>query len=370
MMTHKNGHKSRIDGISSDYSQRRSYSSRGIVDKKSFHDEQKNIDSHDVASISASNAEIYIEKCSRLFVHPTGPSSILNPKITTIAKRPSETGNAGQRIEIYVNHFKINFCTPPNKVIVYQFDVDVEILMSDSSWYSCGKDERIQVMKQIINKENFPLVWYDEGKNLYSIENLMLNLRKKEYQCEINDKNTGQTNRFRFLILNLVKIYTLKTIFDFIQNKISIKPHGLVKILESLFKQTQRSDIITIKNQSYRKHQGGAIGLASGFYQSIVLCERGLTLNINKSFVSFYQNYNLVQFLSCYMGHDIQKNGISSKDQALLVEKILKFLWFIMLYQEDDCQYRLKSFGRPANQHKYIINGDEPLTAVNYFNDR
>ncbi|CAF2155870.1 unnamed protein product [Rotaria magnacalcarata] len=202
-----------------------------------------------------------------------------------------------------------------------------------------------------------------------------VNLRKKEYQCEINDKNTGQTNRFRFLILNLVKIYTLKTMFDFIQNKISIKPHGLVKSLESLFKQTQRSDLITIKNQSYRKHQrfddlGDAIGLASGFYQSIVLCERGLTLNINKSFVSFYQNYNLVQFLSCYMGRDIQKNGISSKDQALLVEKILKFLWFIILYQEDDCQYRLKSFGCPANQHKYIINGNEPLTAVNYFNDR
>ncbi|CAM4828389.1 unnamed protein product [Rotaria magnacalcarata] len=202
-------------------------------------------------------------------------------------------------------------------------------------------------MKQIINREKFPLVWYDEGKNLYSIENLMLNLRKKEYQCEINDKNTGQTNKFRFSILNLVKIYTLKTMFDFIQNKISIKPHGLVKILES-----------------------GAIGLASGFYQIIVLCGRGLTLNINKSFVSFYQNYNLVQFLSCYMGRDTQKNGISSKDQALLVEKILKFLWFIILYQEDDCQYRLKSFGCPANQHKYIINGNEPLTAVNYFNDR
>ncbi|CAM4850701.1 unnamed protein product [Rotaria magnacalcarata] len=83
--SYKNDHKSRIDGISSDYSQRRSYSS---------------------------------QKCSRLFVHPTSPSSILNPKITTIAKRPSETGNAGQRIEIYVNHFKI-FCTPPNKMILY-----------------------------------------------------------------------------------------------------------------------------------------------------------------------------------------------------------------------------------------------------------
>jgi hypothetical protein len=241
---------------------------------------------------------------------------------------------AGQRIEIYTNHFKINFCTSPNKIILYQFDVDVEILMSDGSWYSCEKDERLQVMKEIINKGNFPLVWYDEGQNLYSFENLMLNLRKKEYQCEINDKNTGQTKRFR-LILNLVKTYRLKTLFDFIQKQNSIKPHDRVKILETLFKQTQtqRSDIITIKNQSYRKHQhlddlgtkkklflfekknyfdffsGGGIGLASGFYQSIVLCERGLILNINTSFISCYQNDNLVQFLSCYMGNDIQKNG-------------------------------------------------------------
>ncbi|CAF4800502.1 unnamed protein product [Rotaria sp. Silwood1] len=274
-----------------------------------------------------------------------------NPKITTIAKRP-ETGNAGQLIKIYTNHFTINFCTPPNKIILYQFDVDVEILMSDGSWYSCGKDERLQVMKKIINKENFPLVWYDEGKNLYSIENLI----------------------FRFLILNLVKIYTLKKIIDFIQKRISIEPHDLVKILDILFKQTKRSDIITIKNQSYRKHQrlddlGGGIGLGSCSYQSIILCERGLTLNINKSFVTFYQNYNLVQFLSCYMNHDIQKNGISSKDQALLVRKLLKFLWFVVRCEAEACQYRLKSFGRPANQHKYIINGNEQITAVDYFND-
>ncbi|CAF3810043.1 unnamed protein product [Rotaria sp. Silwood1] len=202
-----------------------------------------------------------------------------NPKITTIAKRP-ETGNAGQLIKIYTNHLTINFCTPPNKIILYQFDVDVEILMSDE---------------------------------------------KKEYQCEINDKNTGQTNRFRFLILNLVKIYTLKKIIDFIQKRISIEPHDLVKILDILFKQTKRSDIITIKNQSYRKHQrlddlGGGIGLGSCFYQSIMLCERGLTLNINKSFVTFYQNYNLVQFLSCYMNHDIQKNElIINEDNRLIL---------------------------------------------------
>ncbi len=90
---------------------------------------------------------------------------------------------AGQRIEIYTNHFKINFCTSLNKKNLYQFDVDVEQLMFDPTCDSCEKDERLQVMKRIITGANLPLVWYDEGKTLYSFENLLLTLRKKKYQC-------------------------------------------------------------------------------------------------------------------------------------------------------------------------------------------
>ena len=145
---------------------------------------------------------------------------------------------AGQRIDLYTNHFKINFSKRTNETILYQFDVDVELLMRDGSWRSCKKDERLQVMKTIFERENFPLVWYDEGKNLYATENLTLNL-KKEYQCEIIHKKTGRTNKFRFLILNLVKTYELKNIFDFIQKKIPVRPHDPVRILETLFKQTQ-----------------------------------------------------------------------------------------------------------------------------------
>jgi hypothetical protein len=37
---------------------------------------------------------------------------------------------------------------------------------------------------------------------------------------------------------------------------------------------------------------GDGRGLASGFYQAIVLCERGPTLNINNTFSCFYQNFN------------------------------------------------------------------------------
>lgn len=161
---------------------------------------------------------------------------------------------AGQPIEVYTNHFRLNFSKGSSEIILYQFDVDVEVLIRDGSWRSCKKDERLQVIKKIIEQEHFPLVWYDEGKNLYAIENLTLNL-KKEYQCEITHKKTDRTNKYRFLIINLVKTYELKNIFDFIHKKVPIRPHDPIRILETLFKQTQRYDMITIKNQSYPKHQ-------------------------------------------------------------------------------------------------------------------
>jgi hypothetical protein len=51
--------------------------------------------------------------------------------------------------------------------------------------------------------------------------------------------------------------------------------------------------------------------MALGFYQGIVLGQGGPTLNINNTFCCFYQNYNLVEFLSCYLNRDIRKHGKS-----------------------------------------------------------
>ena len=101
----------------------------------------------------------------------------------------------GRPIEVLTNHFKIEFSQKSEPIILYQFDVDVEILMRDGSWRSCKRDERFQVMKTIIERENFPLVWYDQGKNLYSIENLTLKL-KNEYECEITHKKNRSKKSF------------------------------------------------------------------------------------------------------------------------------------------------------------------------------
>ena len=160
----------------------------------------------------------------------------------------------GQRVELYTNHFKIEFEKNSQSSMIYQFDVDVEILMRDGSWRSCKRDERFQVIKTIIEREKFPLVWYDQGKSLYAKENLTVNFNK-EYECQIKHKKTDRTNRFRFLLINLVKTYDLKIIFDFIQRKIPLRPHDPVRILEILLKQTQRIDMVNIKNRSYPKHQ-------------------------------------------------------------------------------------------------------------------
>ncbi|CAF4641342.1 unnamed protein product, partial [Rotaria sp. Silwood2] len=285
---------SRIDEISSDYSQRHACSSTRIINEKASRNGQIENGSYDVVPKAPSENGIDTKKRSYSVARPTIRSAVPNSQLTTIIKRPSQSGRAGQQIELYTNHFRINFSKQSNEIILYQFDVDVELLIRDGSWRSCKKDE--------------------------------------QYECELVHQRTERTNKFRFLIINLVKTYELKNIFDFIQKKISLRPHDPVRILETLFKQTQRSDMITIKNQSYPKHQrlddlGDGRGLASGFYQAIVLGEHGPTLNINNTFCCFYQNYNLVEFLSCYLSHDIRQHGIPAKDYPLLVRKVLKSLW-------------------------------------------
>ncbi|CAF1268322.1 unnamed protein product [Rotaria sp. Silwood1] len=373
---------SRPEESSSEPSQRRSYSTTGVEEKPSTSSSQSSTFTESVSTSAVPKTSSDIgsdtKKRSRSFMRPPLRSAVPDSQLISLARRPAQPGRVGQRIELYTNHFKIEFLNINEPIILYQFDVDVEILLRDGSWRPSKKDERFQVMRKIIEREQFPLIWYDEGRNLYSTQNLTLTL-KKEYECEIVHKKTGRTNRFRFLLINLVKTYDLKTIFDFIKRRIPVRPHDPVRILETLFKQTQRAEMITIKNQSYPKNQklddlGDGRGLASGFYQAMVLGERGPTLNINNNFCCFYQNYNLVEFISCYLGQDIRRNGISPKDQPLLVRKILKSLWFATSHTNQIRKYRLKSFGPSSNEYTFSKDHGEgegeQISVTDYFQEK
>ncbi|CAF5001989.1 unnamed protein product [Rotaria sp. Silwood1] len=158
---------SRIDDISSDYSQHRAHSLTGLINET-----------------TSRNGQI-----------ENGSYAVPNSQLITIIKRPSQSEHAGQKVELYTNHFRINFSKQTNELILYQFDF--KLFVRDGLWRSCRKDERLQVLKKILEQEHFPLVWYDEGKNLYSIENLILNY-EQAYQCEIKHEPTGRTNKFLF----------------------------------------------------------------------------------------------------------------------------------------------------------------------------
>ena len=66
--------------------------------------------------------------------------------------------------------------------------------------------------------------------------------------------------------------------------------------------------------------------------------------------------------------------GISSKDQPLLVRKILKSLWFATRHTNQIRKYRFKSFGRSSNEHTFTKehgnNQGEQITVVDYFQEK
>jgi eukaryotic translation initiation factor 2C len=62
--------------------------------------------------------------------------------------------------------------------------------------------------------------------------------------------------------------------------------------------------------------------------------------------------------------------GIPLKDHPLIVRKVLKSLWFVTSHTNQVRRYRLKSFGRPANEHKFVKDQGEQITVADYFDDK
>ncbi|CAF1053357.1 unnamed protein product [Rotaria sordida] len=362
------------DDIPPDYSQLDSYPSNGIINQKSSHDDQTENGSYNISSTVAIRSNVSNLQKKKIDI------PILQAGRGTVHWFKSIEFNfllffflAGEQTVVYTNHFSIKFGKPANEVIIYQYDINVKILMSDGSWRTCIKDERLEALQKLIKEEHFPLVWYDDEKNLYAAKSLISTFTK-DYEFEIDHNAIDKNNKFRCSI-SLVKTYELKNIFNVIQERKSTQLDDQVKIFDVLFKHIQRSNMITIENELYPKCQllndlGDGRGIGSGFYQAIVFGERGPTLNINNIYRCFYQSYNLIKFISCYLNYDIQLYGILPEDHTLLIENILKFLWFVIKSSNKICQYRLKSFGCSASEHKYAIDGTKQITAVDYFHDK
>ncbi|CAF1938445.1 unnamed protein product [Rotaria magnacalcarata] len=301
---------------------------------------------------STSRSSVGRARSTRTFRHSLR-SAVPESSVIAMAKRPDRGGTAGQNLQMYTNHFK---CNIPRTLKCHQYDIELEAANRDGTWRPAKKDDRFFVLKKIIDREHFPFVWYDEGKSLYSIE-LLVDL-KSQYEIMIKDKKSDREQKYRLLLINLVKSYDIQVLWDFIENKIPIRPRDPIRILETLLKQTTRATMVCAKNQFYDRHQqlddlGDGRGLAHGSYQAMFLTKIGATLNINSTFTCFYQPLNLVDFLCEYLQHDIIRDGIDEREQQLLLRKVLKPIWLETHHTESVRKYRIRGFGASARQHTF-----------------
>lgn len=175
-------------------------------------------------------------------------SAVPESAVLTPVHRPDQGGKVGKTIEVYTNHFRVKF----SDEIVNQYDIEIYMIGRDNKPRLARKDERWETVQRIAKREkNFPVIWYDEGKTIYTRE--LLTDFTKPLQITFTVNNEDKT--FQLHILNLVRQEKIRDIYDFIEKKTSIRPRESIRIIETLFKQGARNDLIAIKNQFYDRRQ-------------------------------------------------------------------------------------------------------------------
>ncbi|CAM4809194.1 unnamed protein product [Rotaria magnacalcarata] len=262
-------------------------------------------------------------------------------------RRPDDGGSSGTAISVYTNHFRVDI---NEDATINQYDVDIVIVDSNGKSRPARKDDRWETMQRIAKeKKNFPLVWYDDGKTLYTRE-LLPDLGKP---IEIKMKKGDEVKTFQLNIKNLVRQDKIKNIFDFIQKKITIRPRETIRIIETLFKQRARNDLVCVRNQFYNRSQilddlQDGRGMAKGFYQALFLTRCGPTLNVNLTFTCFYMPLNFVEFARKYLRKDIITNF--TEYEAKIFKKLIRDLLIETEHTGRTIRYKFRGFGCPANQ--------------------
>ncbi|CAF3771180.1 unnamed protein product [Rotaria sp. Silwood1] len=274
--------------------------------------------------------------------------------------RPDEYGKVGKSIQIYTNHFRVSI----DDAIINQYDIEISMIRRDGNLCSARKDERWQTLKELARKEkNFPIVWYDEGKNLYTRELLTDFTKPIRIQIKINNEN----KIFEFKVLNLVRQEKIRDIFDFINGRTEIKPRDPIRVIETLFKQSIRNDLVCIRNNFYSRHQqlidlGDGRGMANGFHQALCLTHSGPTLNINLAFTCFYLPLNFVDFSCKYLRKDITKKITPTEIEG--IKQLFKNLPIETTHAGRPLRYRVKGFGQSANQLTFNLRSDKDQTTT------
>ncbi|UJR20428.1 hypothetical protein I4U23_023559 [Adineta vaga] len=272
--------------------------------------------------------------------------------------RPDRGGQKGQVVDVYSNHFRVDI----DDATVYQYDIDIIIIFRNNKSCEARKDDRWEVVQTIVKeRKDFPTIWYDEGKTIYTKD--MLPEIKLPIQVKLGKGDDMKV--FQLTKCDLVGQNRIQNIHDYIRQKTTHRPQETIRIIETLFKQRARNDLIAIRNQFYdRRRQledmGDGRGMAKGFYQALFLTQNGPTININLTFTCFYMPNKFVDFATQYLRRDITR-GIHKNELDVLAKNI-RNLQIDTMHTGRRLFYRFHDFGRPANQLMFR-RGDNDETA-------
>ncbi|CAF4557350.1 unnamed protein product, partial [Rotaria sp. Silwood2] len=261
--------------------------------------------------------------------------------------RPDAGGSKGRPISIYTNHFPVRI---DYDATVNQYDVEIMLIDQYGNQRAARKDERWKVMQLIAQKKkDFPAVWYDEGKTLYTRE-LLSDITEP---IRVPMERDAQMRTFQLTIKNLVRQEKMKNILKFVNKELHTRPREAVRVIETLFKQRARNELVCVKNQFYNRKQmlddlQDGRGMAKGFYQALFLTRLGPTLNVNLTFTCFYMPMNFIQFACQYLREDITKGLPDYKAKAF--RQIIRDLLIETEHTTRNIRYKLHGFGRPANK--------------------
>ncbi|CAF3334667.1 unnamed protein product [Rotaria sp. Silwood2] len=208
-------------------------------------------------------------------------STVPDSAVLTPVRRPDQGDSKGQEISVYTNHFRVDI----NDAIISQYDIDIVMI-------DCFDKLRMMKGKTLDTREILP--------------DLTLPI-----QIDLGKGN--EMKIFQLKKLALLQQDRIENIYDFIKKKINIRPRETVRIIETLFKQRSRNELISIRDHFYYRHRqledlGNGRGIAKGFYQALFLTQGSLTLNINLACTYFYMPLNFVGFASKYLRKDITKD--------------------------------------------------------------
>lgn len=78
----------------------------------------------------------------------------------------------------------------------------------DQTWRPAPRDDRTNVLSRILQRYDFPFVWHDEAKSLYSIERI--DELQGDYQIELKEAKTDRQDVYRLRLLKWVKTYDIQ----------------------------------------------------------------------------------------------------------------------------------------------------------------